>query len=100
MTVEEEAEIGLAAALAVPAIFLNRKLGFKTFCRVIIETVVERRIEKPFVMPEMVKVIHWQDACAAGAKDFQQEPVNVVELGFKLVEQCVVVVSPGGGGME
>ena len=29
MAVEEEAEIGLAVAFAVPAIFLNRKFGFK-----------------------------------------------------------------------
>jgi hypothetical protein len=37
---------------------------------------------------------------AAGAEDFQQQPVDVVELGFKLVEQRVVVVAPGGGGLE
>ena len=100
MAVEEEAEIGLAAALAVPAVFLNRKFGFKTLRRVVIETVVERRIQKPFVMPEMVEVGHRQDARAAGAEDFQQQPVDVVELGFELVEQRVVVVAPGGGGLE
>jgi hypothetical protein len=100
MAVEEEAEVGLAVAFAVPAVFLNRKLGFKTFRRVVIKPVVERRIEKPFVVPEMVEVGHRQDACAAGAEDFQQQPVDVVELGFKLVEQRVVVIAPGGGGLE
>ncbi len=100
MAVEEEAKVGLAVAFAVPAVFLNRKFGFKTVRRVVIETVVERRIEKPFVMPEMVEVGHGQDARAAGAEDFQQEPVDVVELGFELVEQRVVVVAPGGGGLE
>src|ERR1035438_9517277 len=87
MAVEEEAEVGLAVALAVPAVFMNRKFGFKTVRRVVIKTVVERRIEKPFVMPEMVKVGHGQDARAARAEDFQQQPVDMVELGFELVEQ-------------
>src|SRR5208283_3405882 len=100
MAVEKEAKVGLAVALAVPAVFLNRKFGFKTVRRVVIETVVERRIEKPFVVPEMVKVGHGQDTRAAGAKDFQQQPVDVIELGFKLVEQRVVVVAPGGGGLK
>ena len=47
-------------------------------------------------MPEMVEVGHRQDARAAGAEDFQQQLVDVVELGFKLVEQRVVIVAPGG----
>ena len=100
MAVEEEAEIGLAAAFAVPAIFLNGKLRFKPVRRVVIEPVIERRIQKPFVMPEMVKVGHGEDARTAGAEDFKQQPVNMVELGFKLVEQRVIVVAAGGGGLE
>ena len=100
MAVEEEAKIGLTAAFAVPAIFLDGKFRFKPFRRVEIEPVVERRIKKPFVMPEMVEVGHRQDARAARAEDFQQQPVNVVELGYKLVEQCVVIVAPGGVGLE
>lgn len=41
VAVEEESKVALSAALAVPAIFLNRKFGSETVCRVVIETVVE-----------------------------------------------------------
>ena len=51
-------------------------------------------------MPEMVEVGHRQDTRAAGTENFQQQPVDVVKLGFKLVEQRVIVVAPGGGGLE
>ena len=98
VTIEEEAEIGLAVALAVPAVFLNRKFRRKPVRRVEVETVVQRRIQKPFVVPEMVEVGHRQDARAARAEDFQQQPVDVLELGFELVEQRVVIIAPGGGG--
>ena len=47
------------------AIFLNRKFGHESICRIEIESVIERRIEETFVVPEMVEVGHWQNARAA-----------------------------------
>ncbi len=65
MAIEEETKIVLTIAFAVPAVFLNREFGHESICRVEIEPVVERRIEKPLVVPEMVEVGHGQDARAA-----------------------------------
>ena len=98
--IEKETEIGLAAAFAVPAIFLNRKLGSEAVCRVVVEPVVERGIEKPLVVPEMVGIGHRQHASAARAEDFQQQPVDMLELGLKLVEQRVVVVLSRASGLK
>ena len=100
MAVEEEAKVRLAAALAVPAVFLDRKFRLETVRRVEIEAVVERRIEKPFVMPEMIEIGHRQNPRATGAEDFQQQTVDVIELGFELVQQGLVIVAPRGGGLE
>ncbi len=100
VAIEEEAEIALPTAFAVPAIFLNRKLGSESVCRVVIKSVVERRIEKPLVVAEMVEVGHRQNSRAARAKDFQKQPVYVLEFGFKLVKQRVVIIAPGGDGLK
>ena len=100
MAIEEKAEVALAAPLAVPAVLLNRKFGREPLGRVEIKTVVEGRIEKPLVVPEMVNIGHRQDARAVGAKDFQKQAVDVLIFGLKLVEQSRIVVAARGGGLK
>lgn len=100
MPIEEESEIGLDAALAMPTVLLNRKLRRETVPRVVAEPVVERRIEKPLVVTEMIGVGHWQHASPGCAEDFEQQPMDVLELGLKAVEQRVVIVLLGGGSLE
>src|SRR6478609_2750881 len=100
MTIEEEPEVALPATFAVPAVFLNRKIGLEAIRRVVIKAVVQGRIEKPLVMTEVVEVGHRQNPRAARTEDFQQQPVEVRELGFELVEQRVVVIAPGGNGLK
>ena len=55
MAVQIKPEIALAVAFAVPAIFLNGKFGRKILGGVKIKSVGQRRIEKGFVMLEMVE---------------------------------------------
>jgi hypothetical protein len=80
VSIEEEAEIRLAVTLAVPAVLVNGQFGRETVGRVEIEPVVERRIQKPFDVPEVVEVRHRQHARAGRAEDFEQQPVHVLEL--------------------
>src|SRR6185369_572012 len=65
VSIEEETEVTLPTALAVPAILLNRKFGNKSVSWVVVKTVVERGIEETLVVAEVVKVGHRQNPCAA-----------------------------------
>ncbi len=70
MAVHVEPEIALAVALAVPAIFLNGKFGRKILGGIKIKPVGQRRIEKSFVMLEMVEVVHRQHARSGAGENF------------------------------
>ena len=48
----------------------------------------------------MIEIGHRQNPRATGAEDFQQQTVDVIELGFELVQQGLVIVAPRGGGLE
>jgi hypothetical protein len=101
MAVQEEAEIGLAVAFAVPAIFLNGKFGHK------IRPPGRNQTGRPATDSETVcsagngRGRSWA-ACARRPepKISLQQPVNVVELGFQLVEQRQVILAQGGVGLE
>jgi hypothetical protein len=61
--IKKEPEVGLPAAFAVPAILLNRKLGREALRRIVVEPVVERRIEEALVVAEVVGIRHGQHTC-------------------------------------
>jgi hypothetical protein len=58
VAIEEEAEIRLAIPFAVPAVLVNGQLRSEAIRGIVIETVVQRRIQEPFVVPEMIRVRH------------------------------------------
>ena len=95
MAVQIKPEIALAVALAVPAIFLNRKFRHKILGGVKIKPVGQRRIEKLFVVFEMVEVGHRQHARAGAGENFLEQMVDVRELGLQLVEQRQVILAQG-----
>src|SRR6266545_1336668 len=51
-------------------------------------------------MPEVVQVVHRQDARAGTGEDFKQQPVNVLEFAHKLIEQRGVVIAASRFGLE
>ena len=100
MSIHEKPEIALAVALAVPAIFLNRKFGLKITGRIKIKAVGQGRIEEVFAMLEMVEVAHGQHARPGAGKNFLQQMVNVAELHFQLVEHGQVILAQRAIGGE
>ena len=70
MSVHVETKITLPVALGVPAIFLNGKFRLKILGGIKIKPVGQRRIEKSFVMLEMVEVIHRQHARSGAGENF------------------------------
>ena len=96
MAVHVEAEIALAVAFAVPAIFLNGKFRLKILGGIKIKPVGQRRIEKSFVMLEMVEVGHGQHARSGAGENFLEQMMDVRELHFQLVEQGQVILTQGG----
>ena len=51
-------------------------------------------------MPEMIRVRHGRDAHGAGRKDFEQQPVRVIEFTRELVEQSVVIITASLVGLR
>ena len=100
MAVEVKAEVRLSAAFGMPAIFMDGQFLGEAVGRVVVEAFCQRRVEKPFVMPEMVEVRHRQNSRAGRAKDFQQQPEDVLVFGHELIEQRGVVIAAGRGGLE
>jgi hypothetical protein len=75
MAVQIKPEIALAVALAVPAIFLDGKFRLKIIGRIKVKAVGQGRIEKRFVMLEMVEVGHGQHA-RSGAGENADEQID------------------------
>src|SRR6266540_1840706 len=51
-------------------------------------------------MPEMIKVGHRQNSRAGRAKDFEQQPEDMLMFGRELIEHGGVIIAPGRGGLE
>ena len=91
-----EPEVGLAVAFAVPAAFLDGELRLKISGGVKIEAVGQRRIEKTFVMLEMVNVIHREHTRTGAAEDADERLVNLAKLHLQLVEQRQIILAQRG----
>ena len=100
MAVEIEPEIGLTVAFAVPAIFLDGKFGLKISGRIKIKAFSQGRIEKGFVVFEMVEVGHGQHAGSGAGEYADEQLMNVGELHFQLIQQRPIILAQGGVGGE